>query len=78
MKGLTRENGVLIYHGIPVKDMLAFPLQLAAMLLGLGYTTFWKEIKLGHIRVGPRKLVSRAELKRYSESQLPAPAPVEG
>ncbi len=74
LKGLTRENGALVYQGILVREMLAYPLGLAALLVGLSYTTFWKEVKLGRIRVTPRKLVSRAELERYLESQLADPA----
>lgn len=75
LPALTREGTDLFYRGTPVTALDAYPLGLAAVLLGMSYTTFWKEVKLGRIRVGKRKRVSRAEIERYLSDLPPLPKP---
>jgi hypothetical protein len=77
LKGLTLdENATLLYYGFPVKEMLAYPVPLAAKLIGKGRSTLYKEGQRGKVVVGESGLISRAELERYAVSQglsLPIP-----
>jgi len=66
VRGLTWENGSLFFRGMPVEAMRSYPLGVAAALLGIGYTSFWKLVKLGRIRVDGRR-VFRSELDRYEQ-----------
>ena len=69
LKGLTLDAAaILLYYGFPVKDMLAYPLPLAAKLLGKGRSTLYKEWKRGKISVGDSGLILRTELERYAAS----------
>ena len=77
LKGLTLdENGTLRYYAFPVKEMLAYPVPLAAKLIGKGRSTLYKEGQRGNVVVGEPGLISRAELEKYAVSQglsLPIP-----
>jgi hypothetical protein len=69
--GLTKEialrvdNSVLFYRGIPVRDMLAYPTEIAARLIGINGTTLRREIARGSIRRTPLKIIAREEIIRY-------------
>ena len=73
-KGQARlhcEGSVLLYDGIPVQDMLAYPVAVAAALIGVCYETFRTEVEAKRIRMTPLKLVPRSEIQRYLDAQLP-------
>lgn len=69
---LAREGDILIFRGVPVREMLAYPIQIAAVLLGISYWTLRRQVQLGWLRQSPRAMISRAELLRYLEAGLPA------
>ncbi|HMJ91466.1 MAG TPA: hypothetical protein VK530_16710 [Candidatus Acidoferrum sp.] len=64
-------NSTLTYKGTPVREMLAYPMSIAAKLVGLGGTRFWTECAAGKIRRTPFKTVPRVELERYLAASLP-------
>ena len=59
------ENSPWTYHGVPVREMHAYPLELAARLIGVTYQTLHKWIEMDEIRMSPGKLISRVELERF-------------
>jgi hypothetical protein len=58
-------NGRLYYYETPVDQMDAWPIALAARLIGLGYHTLREDIKRGLLKLSHHGLVTRAELARY-------------
>jgi hypothetical protein len=71
-KPVTRSTtSPLMWRGIPVGDMLAFPSGLAARLIGVSRSTFWRDVKLGKIRQQRHGLVTRDELLRYLREENP-------
>ena len=54
-----RDDGTLVYRGIPVGELKAFTIPLFAKLVCRSRQSIWKEITLGRLRVRNR-LVSRA------------------
>jgi hypothetical protein len=72
--GLTKEvalrfeNCTLTYRGIPVRDMLAFPTEIAARMIGISGTTLRREIARGKLKRTSLKLISRNELIRYLDA----------
>jgi hypothetical protein len=67
---ITTENGVLLYKGTPVRDMVALPLRVAAKIIGISETTLYKEIGLKRLRTTSLKLIPRTELDRYLTADL--------
>jgi hypothetical protein len=65
---------ILMWKGVPVREMLAVPLAIACKLLGMGRTSLWKEISLGRIRKTPMNTIPRTELERYLAESIAAPA----
>jgi len=65
---------ILMWKGVPVREMLAVPLAVACQLLGIGRTSLWKEISIGRIRKTPLNTIAKAELERYLEAVSAAPA----
>jgi len=68
-EGAEYREGILLYRGCPVDQMMAYPLRIACRVLGISYTVLWEEIKLGKIRMTDRKLISRKEIERYLSEQ---------
>lgn len=62
---LEMKGDVLHYNGIPVREMLAYPLPVAMRLLGVSRTTLWREINLGRLKQTRLKLIPRVEIDRY-------------
>ena len=67
--GAEYRQGILLYRGCPVDQMMAYPLRIACRVLGISYTVLWEEIKLRKIRMTDRKLISRKEIERYLSEQ---------
>ena len=67
--GAEYREGLLLYRGCPVDQMLAYPLRIACKVLGVSYTVLWEEIKMRKIRMTDRKLISRKEIERYLKEQ---------
>lgn len=67
------ESYRLLFRGVPVGDMLAFPVGLAAQLMGVCYNTLWREVKRKRIKMTPLKLIPRAELDRYLAAEAETP-----
>ncbi len=63
------DQTTLLWHGVPVREMLAYPLPLVALLLGVHRQTIYREIARGRLTRTPLGLVSRDELARYLKSQ---------
>ena len=68
-EGAEYREGILLYRGCPVDQMMAYPLRIACRVLGISYTVLWEEIKLRKIRMTDRKLISRKEIERYLSEQ---------
>ena len=68
-QGAEYREGMLLYRGCPVDQMMAYPLRIACRVLGISYTVLWEEIKLRKIRMTERKLISRKEIERYLSEQ---------
>ena len=47
LRGLSRDGETLFFRGVPVKEMLAYPIALAAVLIGKSYWTLRREVHLG-------------------------------
>jgi hypothetical protein len=62
--GVTCLNGEYFYRGAPIREMLAFPVHVAAWLSGISRTTVWREIASGRLRANNHR-VSRTELERW-------------
>jgi hypothetical protein len=65
------DNCSLIFRGVPVREMFAYPTGLAAKLIGVSDPTLRREIARGRIRRTEYKLIPRSELLRYLEASLP-------
>lgn len=66
LKGLSKDaGGRLLYHGVPTTEMLAYPIQLAALLIGKGRGTIWRAKVRGDL-ASKNGLISRSELLRYT------------
>jgi hypothetical protein len=71
---MSKENN-FEWNGAPVCEMFAYPVTLAAKLLGMGRTSLWKEIQLGKIRKTSKNTIPRSEIERYLAAELePLPA----
>jgi len=64
-KDLVVENGALLYQGIPVDEMLAYPVWLAARRAGCSYDTIWRARRNGQLKANAFGLIPRAELLRW-------------
>jgi hypothetical protein len=62
--GLSISDNRMIYRGVPVREMMAYPIPLFAKLIGRSRQYVWKEITLGRLRVKNR-LISRAEAEHW-------------
>jgi predicted site-specific integrase-resolvase len=60
----------MIWKGIPVREMLAYPLTVVQQLLGVSRTTLWREIRLGRLKTTTLKRIPKFELERYLAEQL--------
>jgi hypothetical protein len=64
--GVELVDGTLRYRGMPVEQMMAYPISLAARLCGMCYDTMREKIDRGHVGLVPgTKLVSRESLERF-------------
>jgi hypothetical protein len=50
--------------------MLAYLLNIAAKILGVSYTTIWREVSLGRLSMSGTKLTSRQEIDRYLAAKI--------
>lgn len=73
LRGLVRDGDMLIFRGVPVKEMLAYPIALAAVLVGKSYWTLRREVHLGRLHQSPGAVIAREELDRYLLAGRPAP-----
>jgi predicted DNA-binding transcriptional regulator AlpA len=64
---------ILVWKGVPVREMLAVPLDVACQLLGIGRTSLWKEMKLGRIRKTRLNTVPRSEIDRWLAEAIATP-----
>ena len=69
---LVLVGGTLVYRGLPVSQMLAYPIQLVGLLIGRSRYTIWRAIAAGHLRVTKERTVLRTELERWLTVE-PAP-----
>jgi hypothetical protein len=58
-------RGVLYYGEVPVDQLRAFPVCLAARIIGLSYNTLKEHIDRGLLEVGPNGLISSEALDRF-------------
>lgn len=65
LAGLSRIDGQLCFRGVPVHQMEAWPIALAARLCGLGARTLSEDIAKGLLVQSPHGRVSRDALGRY-------------
>lgn len=65
LPGLTREGDVLLYRDVPVRELHAFPVTLAAILCAISLPTIREDLKTGRLQRTVHGLISRAELERY-------------
>jgi hypothetical protein len=72
-KGLTRGPQGLLWRGAPVAEMLAVPLPVAAVLLGISRATLYRQVGLGYLRKTPQNTISRRELDRYVNQTVNLP-----
>lgn len=56
---------MLLFNGVPVDAMFAYPLRLLPALLGRNARSIRREVARGRLKLGPSKLVSRQEFQRY-------------
>ena len=70
-RGMTVRDGVTYYNDIPVRDMIALPVHVAAILIGRTRWTLWRAIASGKLKVQGRTVL-RSELERWL-SGLEAP-----
>lgn len=68
-KDVTVFQGRLYYQGVPVSEMLAYPMCVARLLMGVSETSLWRIVNENRIRVTPLKRISRKELDRYLEEE---------
>lgn len=68
----TTEAGLWRYKGTPISDMLAYPVQVAAKVMGIGYSTLMKEVARGRINRTPLKVIPKSEVERYLREQVRA------
>lgn len=59
------DSSPLIYNGVPVREMVAFPLKLAALIVGKEYKFVYRKVRSGDLKMSPGKLISRVELERF-------------
>jgi len=62
--GLALEGGILCYRGVPVRDMIALPIRIAAFLIGRDRSTLWRAIAAGHLR-SKNRMILRSEIDRW-------------
>jgi len=62
---LVFENGVLFYCGIPVGEMRAYPIWLAARLAGCSHDTIWRARRQGKLKANAVGLIPRDGLDRW-------------
>lgn len=67
---LTVDGCTLFHRGIPVRDMLAFPSELAALLIGISSVTLRREVARGKLFRTSFKTIPRDELLRYLRDEL--------
>lgn len=65
MTSLSREGSVLMFNGVPVDAMLAYPARVARVLLGVSRWTFKRAVDRGDLKLSPLRLVSKQELERF-------------
>jgi hypothetical protein len=66
------ENSPAMYRGFPVREMITFPIGLAAQLLGLSRVSIWRKVRLGKLKMNSSKLISREELLRFAAEDAAA------
>ena len=69
--GCTLSEAGMLYKGVPVRDMIALPVHVAAILIGRSRWTVWRAIASGKLKVQGRTVL-RSELERWL-SGLEAP-----
>jgi hypothetical protein len=67
---LTRRQGVLLWKGAPVRDMVAVPTLVAAHLLGISRTQLYYEVLEGRLKQTRSKTISRQEIERYLADEV--------
>ncbi|HXJ59292.1 MAG TPA: hypothetical protein VNU68_21810 [Verrucomicrobiae bacterium] len=69
VKLLMRPDGtaeaVTLFRGMAVRDMIGYPIGLAARVAGCSYHTLWREIKLKKLVANGRGWIAREELERW-------------
>lgn len=68
-KDIKVYEGRLYLRGVPVSEMLAFPMPVARLLLGISESTLWREVQMNKIKTTPLRLISRKEIERYLDAQ---------
>ncbi len=68
--GLTMIDGVLCFRGIPITQMKAWPVHLAARVAGVSGRTFEREIARGNLKASAHSTVSAVELDRYLAARV--------
>lgn len=71
LKGLSKdeESGRLVFRGIQVSEMLAYPITLAALLIGKSRGTIWRATARGDL-ASKNGLVSKEALQQYAGFQI--------
>ena len=67
---MDKESGKLLFRGVPIDQMLSYPLAVAALVLGVSYTSLWRKVSLGHLSMSAGKLISRSEIDRYLAEKI--------
>ncbi len=62
-------DGAGVYKGFPIANMLAFPVGLAAKVMGMCRTKLYYEICQGKIRKTSAGVISREEIVRYLRAE---------
>ena len=60
------ENSPAMYRGFPVREMMTFPIGLAAQLLGFSRVSIWRKVRMGQLKMNSSKRISREELLRFA------------
>ncbi len=65
-------EGTLCFRGVPIHQMRAWPIPLAARIMGLGPTTLREDIRRGLLARGPHERVGADALDSYIRGEAPS------
>ncbi len=72
-EGVCPFCGGMTFKGIPVQNVLSFPLMMAAKMLGMSYRTLRRKIIRGEIQMNKARRISKVEMERYATTQWTRP-----